>query len=85
MFYLQVNWRKVSDGYPITVGKLVFTPAKNIELVTGKLNETVTQWNLEIKNVDMDHAGLYECQISSTESYTFNITLNVLSKYTLYS
>ncbi|KAJ8304777.1 hypothetical protein KUTeg_018360, partial [Tegillarca granosa] len=54
----QVNWRKVSDVYPITVGELVFTPAKNFELVTRKINETITQWNLEIKNVEMNHAAI---------------------------
>lgn len=37
-------------------------------------------WNLVIKDVTKDHAGMYECQISTKEDLSHQIRLNVIGK-----
>ena len=76
----QVVWRKASDEHPLTIGPTTFTPAGDISVAYNKLSDTVSQWNLMIKNVRPRHAGVYECQISSRGIYTHYVALNVLGK-----
>ncbi|KAL4228280.1 hypothetical protein ACF0H5_013711 [Mactra antiquata] len=71
-------WKKSNEPSPLTVGKIAFTPNKNIEVETVDVTETETKYDLIMKDVQQDQAGLYECQISATENYTLNVTLNVL-------
>lgn len=73
-----VVWRKTDDDFPLTVGERAFTPNKNIEVEPEQISSTESRYNLIIKDVQLDQAGIYECQISAKEVYTFNITLNVL-------
>lgn len=73
-----VVWRRTDDDFPLTVGKRAFTPNKNIEVETEEISDTENTYDLVIKDVQEKDAGIYECQISSTNIYTMNITLNVL-------
>lgn len=75
-----VVWRKASDEHPLTIGPTTFTPAGDISVAYNKLSDTVSQWNLMIKNVRPRHAGVYECQISSRGIYTHYVALNVLDE-----
>ena len=76
----QVVWRKYSDEHPLTIGTAVFSPSQDISVDHAPLANKQSKWNLLIKNVQMKHAGVYECQISATGIYTHYVALNVLGK-----
>jgi len=78
---LQVVWRKASQENPLTIGERTFTPEKEISVAHEKISSSESKWNLLIKNVQPHHAGVYECGISSTGTFTHYVALNVLSKY----
>lgn len=73
-----VVWRKASDENPLTIGIKTFTPAREISINHAVISPTESKWNLLIKNVQPKHAGVYECQISSTGIYAHYVALNVL-------
>ncbi|XP_045156864.2 uncharacterized protein LOC123523219 isoform X1 [Mercenaria mercenaria] len=76
-----VVWRKTTDEFPLTVGKRSFTPNTNIKIETESITDADVEedrYDLIIKDVRQDQAGVYECQVSATENYTQNITLHVL-------
>ncbi|XP_052282467.1 uncharacterized protein LOC127879568 isoform X2 [Dreissena polymorpha] len=78
-----VVWRKADDESPLTLGKTTFTPDEDIEVEIEIINPSdeeneESRYDLIIKNVSKDQEGTYACQISATNNYTFNITLNVL-------
>lgn len=79
-FFIQVVWRRVNEESPLTYGKIIFTPNKNVEVESDEISEDETRWDLIIKNVSQDDAGVYACQIAATNNYTQNITLSVLGK-----
>ncbi|XP_045156860.2 kin of IRRE-like protein 2 isoform X3 [Mercenaria mercenaria] len=76
-----VVWRKITEEFPLTVGKRLFTPSRNIKIETEAITGTEVdedRYELIIKDITEDQAGIYECQVSATEKYTKNITLHVL-------
>ncbi|KAH3838280.1 neural cell adhesion molecule 2-like isoform X2 [Dreissena polymorpha] len=78
-----VVWRKADEESPLTLGKTTFTPDEDIEVQIEIINpqdveNEESRYDLIIKNVSKDQEGIYACQISATNNYTFNITLNVL-------
>ncbi|KAK7496895.1 hypothetical protein BaRGS_00011875 [Batillaria attramentaria] len=58
----QVVWRKASETIPLTVGLVPFVedPRMEVEHPPGS-----SQWNLVIRNLRPEDAGVYECQVSS--------------------
>ncbi|XP_059158363.1 hemicentin-2-like isoform X3 [Physella acuta] len=60
----KVIWRKMTDPNPLTIGRNTF-------VVDGRINVEHTpmeaNWHLIIKQVRLDDAGEYECQISSVD------------------
>ncbi|XP_052792465.1 zwei Ig domain protein zig-8-like isoform X3 [Mya arenaria] len=78
-----VVWRKADDESPLTLGKMTFTPDSDVEVQLEEIpgheeGEEESRYDLVIKNVSQDQAGVYACQISATNNYTQNITLHVL-------
>lgn len=74
-----VVWRKTDEEFPLTVGKRAFTPNSNIKVETEEFPEIEEdRYDLIIKDVKQEQAGVYECQVSATENYTQNVTLHVL-------
>lgn len=73
-----VVWRKASEENPLTLGTATFTPASEYSVNHAQISPVESKWNLLIKNVQPKHAGVYECQISSTGIYTHYVALNVL-------
>nr|KAG5706588.1 hypothetical protein BaRGS_028759 [Batillaria attramentaria] len=58
----KVVWRKASETIPLTVGLVPFVedPRMEVEHPPGS-----SQWNLVIRNLRPEDAGVYECQVSS--------------------
>ncbi|XP_041360435.1 junctional adhesion molecule B-like [Gigantopelta aegis] len=57
-----VVWRLASDPNPLTIGQLTYVGDKRFHMVHDPLS---VEWNLHIRNVSLDDAGVYECQVSS--------------------
>ncbi|CAG2187070.1 unnamed protein product [Mytilus edulis] len=55
-----VIWTRVSDNNPLTVGTFVWTSDARISIQHSRKND----WNLLIRNVKLDDAGKYECQVN---------------------
>lgn len=80
-------WIKSSDASPLTLGKVSFTPNKNIKIQTEVINDADVEedrYDLIIKDVQQEQAGTYECQVSAMENYTQNVTLHVLGKWNIF-
>jgi len=79
----QVIWRRSDNMSPLTLGRVTFTPDRNVDVhmeeMSGRRTEGgETLYNLVIKHVGRKHAGIYMCLIVSTNTFSNNITLNVL-------
>ncbi|KAK7481628.1 hypothetical protein BaRGS_00027144 [Batillaria attramentaria] len=68
-----IVWKKLSQVHPIAIGEYVYDPDSSFEVKKRNLN-----WNLRINDVQMRHAGIYECQISTKEDFTRNVSLTVI-------
>lgn len=79
MLSLQVVWRRTSQPHPITVGLDIYIPDDRYHVQHIPYRGS---WNLMIKNVNMNDAGVYECQISAKERAGSRrlVLLNVLGK-----
>ncbi|XP_041365546.1 lachesin-like isoform X2 [Gigantopelta aegis] len=73
-----VIWKKVTQAHPITIGEYVFVPDSRFYLRRPRTQLASPEWNLHIRDVQMKHAGVYECQISAKEDIVRYITLNVI-------
>ncbi|XP_025077204.1 uncharacterized protein LOC112553928 [Pomacea canaliculata] len=60
----QVIWRKASSTSPITVGTDSFVEDARIE---AEHPPGSSQWNLVIRDLRPEDAGVYECQVSSKQ------------------
>ena len=58
----QVSWRKASNNKVLTVGLVSFVDDIRMEVEHPPGS---SQWNLVIRDLQLDDAGVYECQISS--------------------
>lgn len=76
---LQVVWRRTSQPHPITVGLDIYIPDDRYHVQHIPYRGS---WNLMIKNVNVNDAGVYECQISAKERAGSRrlVLLNVLGK-----
>ncbi|XP_076443946.1 uncharacterized protein LOC143282231 [Babylonia areolata] len=72
-----VVWKKVHEANPITIGEFLYAPDPSYEVLRPKLHES-PEWNLRIKDVQPVHAGTYECQVSTKDDITRNVTLTVI-------
>ncbi|XP_059174833.1 hemicentin-1-like isoform X2 [Physella acuta] len=81
-----VIWKRVDQITPITVGSYVFDPDNRYSVShndqntdeTHRFGQDNSRWNLQIQNVNIEHAGTYECQISTKEDFARNVTLHVI-------
>ncbi|XP_050403469.1 uncharacterized protein LOC126819470 isoform X2 [Patella vulgata] len=75
----QVTWQKVGEDFFTTIGRLTWVKNDNIMVEhIQKTPETVSDWNLLIKNVKPSDAGLYECKITATTILKRTVQLNVI-------
>ncbi|CAG5119235.1 unnamed protein product, partial [Candidula unifasciata] len=87
-----VIWKKVNKSSPITIGEYVYDPDNRYSITredpymdsqmasidSQRIGYENPRWNLQITNVDFQHAGTYECQISTKEDFARNVTLNII-------
>lgn len=74
----QVAWRMVTQDKFLTIGKMVWSSQDPRILVDYKQEEEdITTWDLVIKNVDSRDAGLYQCQVTSSEGIVMNVELKI--------
>lgn len=73
-----VSWRKLGPNYLLTIGEMVFSFNDKIDIQHKRDWQGVNHWNLVIKRVAPDDAGLYECQVSSAQPLVYYVQLNVL-------
>ncbi|GAB1606212.1 netrin receptor DCC-like, partial [Argonauta hians] len=73
----EVTWRKPPATNPITIGTYVFDQDPKYRVRNDKKRE---RWDLIIEDVEMKHAGTYECQISSNTKIAVLVNLTVLDK-----
>ncbi|KAJ8304019.1 hypothetical protein KUTeg_017602, partial [Tegillarca granosa] len=69
---MTVTWRKTEDPNPISIGDFIFSPDKRFSIV--KVEEK-DEWNLRIKKITMDDAGMYKCEVSSRIKKLFGLVL----------
>ncbi|GFO16413.1 kin of irre-like protein 3 [Plakobranchus ocellatus] len=77
-----VVWRNLSsDGY-LTIDKMVWNSDPRV-FVDYKLQEDgVTTWDLLIKRVRPSDAGMYECQVTTSERIVLNVELKIEDRTT---
>jgi hypothetical protein len=80
--FLQVVWRRTSQPHPISVGLDIYVPDDRYHVQHIPYRGS---WNLMIKNVNLNDAGVYECQISAKERAGSRrlVLLNVLGRFLL--
>ncbi|XP_071091286.1 lachesin-like isoform X2 [Haliotis cracherodii] len=59
----RVGWRRASAPNPLTIGTMTFVEDDRISV---EHPPSTGQWNLMIKRVEIEDAGVYECQVAST-------------------
>ncbi|GAB1606071.1 muscle M-line assembly protein unc-89, partial [Argonauta hians] len=70
-----VSWlKKFPKKHPLTVGTYTFIEDANISVVH---NNQTHEWNLLIKDVQISHSGVYECQVSSSNKISRLVQLTV--------
>uniref|UniRef100_A0A0B7AWF7 Ig-like domain-containing protein n=1 Tax=Arion vulgaris TaxID=1028688 RepID=A0A0B7AWF7_9EUPU len=68
----RIMWNKLSDPYPISVGKTRFNPRKNY-----KIDATDNRSVLTIKNIKLEDAGEYQCRVTGQVYQAEILTLNI--------
>ncbi|XP_063431585.1 protogenin-like [Mytilus trossulus] len=74
-----VAWRKVSEDFPISVGRMMYAPNDEMS-IDYKQDGQMTYVNLVIKKTLPSHSGKYECQLISSEIKLQHVSLTVLKK-----
>ncbi|XP_069137779.1 peroxidasin homolog isoform X2 [Argopecten irradians] len=75
-----VQWRKIPNNYPLTIGALPFSPREEISINHRAMDDMVSQWTLVIKGTSTADTGSYECKVSASETLPYIVHLNVLDK-----
>lgn len=73
----QVSWVRQKDLHIISAGPYVYTTDERFQ---PKHKEDSEEWFLEIKYVQQEDAGTYECQISTEPKKSLPFYLNVIGK-----
>ncbi|TRY67431.1 hypothetical protein TCAL_05246 [Tigriopus californicus] len=69
-----VSWLRHSDTHLLTTGLYTFTPERRFSAIHRSSSE---DWVLEIRNVQLEDQGIYECQVSTTPVRSQLIALHV--------
>lgn len=69
-----VSWLRHSDTHLLTTGLYTYTPERRFSAIHRSSSE---DWVLEIRNVQLEDQGIYECQVSTTPVRSQIIALHV--------
>ncbi|BFY99001.1 hypothetical protein BsWGS_02041 [Bradybaena similaris] len=78
----QVVWRRVKEDEFLTIGKMVWSKDPRILVEYGIKEDGVTSWDLLLRNAQYNDAGIYECQVTSSEQIVWNVELKVIDPVT---
>lgn len=75
----QVAWRRVGakDGHFLTVGTFTWVRGNNVMVEHRQEPGYISQWNLLIKQVTQQDAGVYECQITAKDKIVRFVSLEI--------
>lgn len=73
-------WRRVKEDEFLTIGKMVWSKDPRILVEYGIKEDGVTSWDLLLRNAQYNDAGIYECQVTSSEQIVWNVELKVIGK-----
>lgn len=71
-----MTWKKAGSLEPLTIGEMSFAQRTDYEV-----HHMDPHWNLLIKNVQLEHAGIYECHVSTKDKMKRVVQLNVVGNY----
>ena len=79
----QVAWRRVDaeDKHFLTVGTFTWARGNNVMIEYHQEPGYISHWNLLIKHVTKEHAGVYECQITAKHKLVRFVTLVVTGNH----
>lgn len=80
-----VVWRRMNMEYPLTIGEMTFSPDDGMSVDHSQITRSSSSWDLLIKSVKPHHAGVYECQVTSSHLIAQYVTLYVLDKSSIKS
>ena len=69
---------RLADTYIVAVGKVVFHDEEKFKILHHTRSGS---WTLQIRDVEPEDAGAYECQIGIRPKKSMIIRLNVIGKY----
>ncbi|PVD19710.1 hypothetical protein C0Q70_20201 [Pomacea canaliculata] len=75
----QVSWRRIDDDDFLTIGSMTWVDDEKIAVDHTRKAQDVTIWDLVIDKVGPEHAGIYECQVSSSLGHNKRVKLNLFS------
>ncbi|XP_060598029.1 MAM domain-containing glycosylphosphatidylinositol anchor protein 1-like isoform X2 [Ruditapes philippinarum] len=75
-----VVWRRMNMEYPLTIGEMTFSPDNGMSVDHSPMTHSSSSWDLLIKSVKPQHAGVYECQVTSNHLIAQYITLHVVDR-----
>lgn len=76
--FSQVAWRRISDDQFLTIGKVTWVQDSNLILEHLRKTDDVTTWDLILRRAQPEHAGDYECQITTSLKHVHLVTLSVI-------
>ncbi|XP_052281209.1 hemicentin-1-like [Dreissena polymorpha] len=69
-----IVWRKTAEPHPISVGNMIYAPDTRYEVAFAPERR---EFNLGIRAVTQNDAGVYECQVSSRDKLVRHIMLRI--------
>ncbi|KAH3840936.1 hypothetical protein DPMN_114395 [Dreissena polymorpha] len=69
-----IVWRKTAEPHPISVGNMIYAPDTRYEVAFAPERR---EFNLVIRAVTQNDAGVYECQVSSRDKLVRHVLLRI--------
>lgn len=78
-----VNWLRIKNEIPLTltVGNHQFSRNMRYRVVRVSQPENVESWNFEIRKVNYEDQGLYQCYIKLNHKEKIKASVNVIVKH----
>ncbi|CAL1541270.1 unnamed protein product, partial [Lymnaea stagnalis] len=77
----QVVWRRLEGDRILTIGTMTWSVDNNVSMDHSRKAGHVTTWNLMLRHVTPEDAGVYECQVTSRAGHVHHVKLNVVGAF----